>query len=229
MTYAGSVNGTAVTYWTPTGDARTLRRVRRTAQALTWVEGRLGPYPFATLGVLVPRSFPSGMETQAMITLGSHGYATSPAVLVHELVHQWYGDLVTPADWRDMWMNEGMAMYLQKVWEAEHSDRPLDRLMAEMVPLEAESRREYGPPGAYDRDQFAQGNVYYGPALMWHELRRKVGDDTFWKLVRGWPSVHAYGNAGREQLVYWVDRQTGRRLGSFFDAWLMAENTPPRG
>ena len=45
-------------------------------------------------------------------------------MLVHEIVHQWYGDEVTPVDWRDVWMNEGMATYLQATWEAETAGRP---------------------------------------------------------------------------------------------------------
>ena len=61
-----------------------------------------------------------------MITLGTTDYTTSPAVLVHEMAHQWYGDEVTPDDWRDVWMNEGMAMYLQGCWQAE-ARRPLGR------------------------------------------------------------------------------------------------------
>ena len=39
-----------------------------------------------------------------MITLGANDYTTSTAVLVHEMAHQWYGDEVTPDDWRDVWM-----------------------------------------------------------------------------------------------------------------------------
>ena len=80
--------------------------------ALDWLEGLLGPYPFDSLGFVLVDSR-SGMETQTMITLGTTDYTTSPAVLVHEMAHQWYGDQVTPDDWRDVWMNEGMAMYLQ--------------------------------------------------------------------------------------------------------------------
>ncbi len=37
----------------------------------------------------------------------------SPKVLVHEMAHQWYGDEVTPVDWRDVWMNEGLATFVQ--------------------------------------------------------------------------------------------------------------------
>ena len=62
-----------------------------------------------------------------MITLGATDYTTSQAVLVHEMAHQWYGDEVTPDDWRDVWMNEGMAMYLQGCWQAEEDGRPSTR------------------------------------------------------------------------------------------------------
>ena len=55
------------------------------------------------------------METQTLITLGATDYTTSRGGVVHELAHQWYGDRVTPDDWRDVWMNEGMAMYLQRM------------------------------------------------------------------------------------------------------------------
>ena len=51
-----------------------------------WVEGKLGPYPFSTAGVLVTDS-QSGMETQTLITLGDNDYVLSKPVLVHELVH----------------------------------------------------------------------------------------------------------------------------------------------
>ena len=106
-----------MTYWTPRGDARSLRSVQVAGDELDWIEDRLGPYPFSSLGLVVVDST-SGMETQTMITLGTTEYTLSPAVVVHEMIHQWYGDQVTPRDWRDVWMNEGMAMYLQVLWEA---------------------------------------------------------------------------------------------------------------
>ena len=52
-----------------------------------------------------------------------------------------------------------------------------------------------GPPAAYDPEQFGEGNIYYGPALMWHELRKRIGDDAFWKVVRRWPARDPETNA----------------------------------
>ena len=73
-------------------------------------------------------------------------------MLVHEAVHQWWGDQVTPRDWRDLWMNEGMTMYLQALWEAEHGGAPLDDRIAEWAADGAELRGTAGPPAAYDPD-----------------------------------------------------------------------------
>ncbi len=115
----GSVDGTPVSTWTPTGDTYTRRRLAYADDALRWVEGKLGKYPFASLGVLSNAGTGCGMETQTMITLGEGEYVTSKPVIVHEIVHQWWGDEVTPNDWRDPWMNEGMAYYIQQVYEAE--------------------------------------------------------------------------------------------------------------
>ena len=169
----------------------------------------------------------SGMETQTMITLGLTDYATSPAVLVHEMAHQWYGDEVTPNDWRDVWMNEGMAMYLQGIWQAEQDGRSADEVMDDYASFEASMRAESGPPADYDPTQFGEGNIYYGPALMWHELRKEIGDDTFFEVVRDWPARDPESNAGRDDYLPWLVEHTGVPR-SFFDDWLLSPTTPDR-
>lgn len=222
-----STSGVPITYWTPRGAAYTIKGLRSTAPAVDWVEGKLGPYPFSSLGILLVDSR-SGMETQSMITLGRTDYTTAPQVLVHEIVHQWYGDEITPRDWRDVWMSEGMALYLQGLWEAEHDHRSVESLMAEWGSIEPQMRRESGPPADYDPATFGEGNIYYGPALMWDELRKRLGDDEFWRLVREWPTVHEDGNAGYDDITSWWSQQTGRDLRPFFDAWLLGRKSPPR-
>ena len=113
-----SASGVPISYWTPRGDLRALRAVRRAPEILTWNEQHLGPYPFDSLGFLVVDS-ESAMETQTMITLGNTPYTRSPRVIQHEITHQWYGDVVSPTDWSDVWMNEGMTMFLQGAFEAD--------------------------------------------------------------------------------------------------------------
>ena len=162
-----------------------------------------------------------------MITLGATDYTTSTAVLVHEMAHQWYGDQVTPDDWRDVWMNEGMAMYLQGCWEAEADGRSVDAVMDDYASFEDDLRAKAGPPAAYDPAQFGEGNIYYGPALMWHELRKKIGDDAFWDVVRRWPARDPETNASRVEYLDWLVAETHVDR-SFFEDWLLSPTTPPR-
>jgi len=222
-----SASGVPLTYWTPRGDIASLEAVKRTPVALAWNEKKLGKYPYESLGILVVESN-SGMETQTMITLGDTEYTTSPEVLVHEITHQWYGDLVSPTDWKDVWMNEGMTMYLQGQYQADSEGQDIDAVMDTWATAESRMREESGPPGDYDPTTFGQGNIYYGPALMWHELRHKLGDKAFWAMVKEWPSVNAEGNATREEYLDWIEKETGEELTAFFDAWLLGEETPPR-
>ena len=121
-----------------------------------------------------------------------------------------------------------MALYLQAVYRCSRSGEDLDDLMDEWAAVEPAMRREAGPPADYDPATFGEGNVYYGPALMWHELRRRIGERAFWGFVRAWPRAHADGNASREDLVAFVEHRTGRELSAFFDAWLLDRTSPPR-
>lgn len=222
-----SASGMEISYWVPTDSPELAERLYPAAGALDWLEERLGPFPFDSIGFLLVDNR-SGMETQTMITLGITEYTTSTPVLLHELAHQWYGDEVSPDDWRDMWMNEGMVMYLQGMWEAEQGGITTEALMDEWAEFEADMRRESGPPGNYDPAEFGEGNVYYGPALMWHELRKRLGDDVFFSMMREWPEARSNQNSNREDYLAWVEEKTGEELTAFFDAWLLGETTPPR-
>jgi aminopeptidase N len=227
MTRDRSASGVPITYWTPSDRPELIARLRRAPAELDWLEHRLGPYPFDTLGFIVVDSR-SGMETQTMITLGDTRYATSPEVLVHEMAHHWYGDEVTPADWRDVWMSEGMATYLQGVWQSQDEGRPLQERMDSWATLDTQLRQEAGPPAFYHAASFGAGNVYYIPAVMWDELRKRLGDELFWTLVRQWPASHEDGNADYEEITSWWSRQSGQDLQDFFNAWLLSPETPRR-
>lgn len=220
---AGS--GVPVTTWTPRDRPAFVERMSFLPDALDWMESRLGPYPFDSLGVVVVDSL-SGMETQTMITLGDTTYATGPEVLVHEVAHQWWGDQVSPRDWADMWMNEGMATYLQASWAAESGGEELGSTVAAWADADQQLRDQYGPPADYDPTAFGAPNVYTSAALMWHELRLRLGDETFWRLAGGWPASRDNGNADYDEITAWWSAESGEDLTDFFDAWLLGETTP---
>ena len=220
-----SPSGVPISYWVPRGRTDLVERLREAPEGMAWLEERLGPFPFDRLGFVVVPSR-SGMETQTMITLGDTTYATAPEVIVHEMAHHWYGDTITPLDWRDVWMNEGMATFLQGAWMAENGPTSMDDLFAQWAASDEELRSQYGPPASYHPDAFASSNVYYIPAVMWNELRKRIGDEEFWRLVREWPQSNENGNATYDDITGWWSEQTGEDLSGFFETWLLAEESP---
>lgn len=225
-------HGLPIRHWVPRDRPELAKPLLRTPAALRWLERRLGRYPFDQAGVVVTPSG-SAMETQTLVTFGARNYDYGPfevrAIVVHELAHQWWGDAVTPSDWADLWMNEGMATYFEARWRDAHSDARLDdwaRTVRLWTSVDQNLRDAYGPPGAYDRGEFASTNVYWSTALMWDRLRRRIGTVTFDRLARRWPQSHLYHSSSRDELVAWWSARAGEALEPFFDRWLDSEQSP---
>jgi aminopeptidase N len=217
-----SASGVPVTYWLPASNPRIRRGLKPAADQMGWLENKLGPFPFSSLGIVLVNSR-SGMETQTMLTLGMTDYTTSPEVIVHEMAHQWYGDEVTPATWSGLWMSEGMAMYLQGLWQSEHGGESMASTVRRWRASEHGLEESYGKPAAYDPATFGESNAYYGPAVMWDALRHRLGDAKFWSLVRAWPRAHEDGNATYDDITSWWSQHSGQDLRPVFDSYLLGK------
>jgi aminopeptidase N len=219
-------HGLPISYWTPTGKAAILRKVRYAPDAVAYLERLVGRYPFPSLGVLVVPSL-SAMETQSMVTIGASKYSLTRDTLVHEIAHQWYGDTVTCGDWSDLWMNEGMATYLAEAnWTSDHGPKTLAGILHGWSGFADALRARYGPPTDYRPGSFAEGNAYYIPALMWDTIRQRLGDDRFWSLATRWLRTHRFTSQDRGTLAAWWSRHSGQDLTPVFDAWLEGPREP---
>jgi aminopeptidase N len=223
-------HGLPLSYWLPKDDtARYLRGLADVRADLAWLEQRLGRYPFESAGVVVVPGR-SAVETQTMITFGRRDWQSASharEVMVHELVHQWYGDTRTPSDWSDLWLNEGMASYVQGRWSAEHTDLTWRDWARFFRQGNRDQRWEQGGPGAYDPKMFATGCVYYCTAAMYEALRDKIGNRDFWRIVARWPHRDPDSNVDRAEFEEYVEQVTGRNLTRFFDDWLNSPTWPP--
>jgi aminopeptidase N len=234
LTDAGP-HGLSITYWLRTGKDESLEpALRKTPALLAWLESHFGPYPFATAGVVIVDSL-SAMETQQMVTYG-YRLRSDPAhvprlevveeVLLHEFAHHWFGDTITPTNWRGMWLNEGWATYTEWLWsvdkgwdtDAGWEDKARDGDMR--------SRPQAGPPGNPRPDHFGEHNVYLGPALMLREIHRAVGDAAFFSLARDWVQTQRNQQVDRAGFTAFVNRHTGRNFTTLIDRWLDSPTTP---
>ncbi len=216
-------HGLPMTYWYPRHHQELLAPLKTLPGAMTWLEGRLGRYPFESAGVVLTPS-ESSRETQTMITFGVKNYRYGNRdvreQLVHQLVHSWYGDSVTPTDWRDLWMNEGMATLLEAKYSVSKGWKPWRHWRREFFRNDAYWREIYGPPGAYSAGDFGQINVSYSSARMLLRLRGLIGVRAFSGAIKAWPQQHLDQGRGRADYVSWLQKRTGKKLAAFFDTEL---------
>ena len=205
------------------------------------------PFPFPKYDmVLIPGMAYGGMEHAGATflreesvlfrTATTHSDILGRDILtLHELTHQWFGDLVTMRWFDDLWLKEGFAQFM--------AYRTLSSLRSEDIVW----KRFYQTikPGAYDIDQTlgttpiyqdignlnvaksAYGAIVYSKAPgMLKQLWYVLGDDHFRHGLQAYLREHAYANAEWSDLVRAFEHASGRSLGRWADTWIRKRSMP---
>ncbi|WP_428986112.1 M1 family aminopeptidase [Streptomyces pyxinae] len=196
----------------------------RIPELTAWEEENFGPYPFSSTGAIVDPAVDTGyaLETQTrpFFPVGTFDTAT----LVHELAHQWYGDSVSPKSWRDMWLNEGFATYAEWLYDEDFGDKPAGESFQEA--FEDDAAWEFPPAEPPGPEVLSETPVYRRGAMVLHQVREAVGDEAFFRLLKGWPADHRGGNASTEDFTRYAERTTGKDLSAVWEVWLYGDERP---
>ncbi|MFI6877121.1 M1 family metallopeptidase [Streptomyces sp. NPDC050400] len=226
----------------PAKDVKALRPwLKKTPGQISWMEGKVGRYPFENYGLLVAEATTGfELETQTL-SLFEKDLFTEPgypewyvdSIMVHELAHQWFGDSVSPRTWSDLWLNEGHATWYEAQYAEEKAHQPMATRMRDAYRESDGWRAAGGPPAAPkgpesgEKISIFRPVVYDGSALVLYALRQEIGKEAFDRLERQWVATHRDSTATTADFTGLAARIAGRDLTGFFDAWLYGQKTPP--
>ena len=200
---------------------------------LAFCEERFGPYPFpgqkyghALFDWDGAMEHPTVTTYSSIFLTGDHWF---DSIIIHELAHQWFGNLITPTDWTHTWLNEGFATYIEALW-AEHvnGSNGLETFMRQRSTTTWWNTPLVRVPDHTSPWYYFANMVYYKGAWVLHMLRREVGDDAFYDILRAWTdnTELRYGVADSNDFINVAELSTGLDLDWFFDQWLYRETNP---
>jgi len=163
-----------------------------------------------------------GMEHQTCTSLGNFG----EYVIVHELAHQWWGDMITCKDFHHIWLNEGFATYSEALYAEKMYGK--NKYFEEM-----NSTKYFGGGTIYvddlsDTYRIFSGNLTYNKASwVLHMLRHVVGDSTFFQIIKEYyKSIYKYNSINTEEFQKICELIYKNSLDWFFHQWIYEEYFP---
>ncbi|MFD3496962.1 M1 family metallopeptidase [Streptomyces sp. NPDC058676] len=207
-----------------------------------WIEQRLGAYPFETYGLLPcnsddPAAFDfTGLETQTL-TLYKPNYLlqAEPKIgshMMHELVHSYFGNSVSPASWADLWLNEGHADFYgllyryERGWTDSLGLTTMEARMKDTYARGDQWRKTSGPVASPNAANLFDSQRYLGGVLVLYALRQAVGEDVFHAIERRFLERYRDSSASTEDYIAVATEVSGQDQSGFLRDWLYGTKTP---
>ncbi len=208
------------------------KKFKDSARMLDFFEDKAGmplPHPIYTQ-VLVPGG--AAQEASSFSLIGTRmldPILEDPQedwVIAHEMAHQWWGNLITCATWDELWLNEGVTVFMTAAWKQHRwGDAAYQR---ELVLLRQrwQDAKDIGfdKPlswtGEYPSLKIKRAIHYSKGALFLNTLRDELGEQTFWDGLRRYSREHAGRSVVAGDLQAAMEKSAGRSLQALFDAWV---------
>jgi len=189
------------------------------------LSGPYGPYPFIEEKYGCTHfDWGGAMEHQTNTSTTSTSFGYSQPVVVHELAHQWWGDMVTCDDWHHIWINEGFAVYSEALYF--EADSGIDYYHAYMNDFEYTGGGSIYINDTTDVWNIFSARVYDKGGWVLHMLRHVVGDSLFFESYVNYRDQYQWLSATTEDFQGVVEATTGRDLDWFFQQWIYGTYRP---
>jgi aminopeptidase N len=197
-------------------------------------------YPFEKYDqVFVPEFAAGAMENVGCVTISERllfrskvtdmMYELRATVILHEMAHMWFGDLVTMKWWDDLWLNESFAEFsaalasaegtrFTDAWTTFSGSRKTWGYMQDQLPTTHPIAADVGTLS--DAIANFDGISYAKGASVLKQLVAYVGRDSFFAAIRAYFTEHGWGNATLSDLLRALEASSGESLGDWAKAWL---------
>ncbi|MFE6164799.1 aminopeptidase N [Streptomyces sp. NPDC056486] len=198
------------------------------------------PYPFGKYDqAFVPEYNLGAMENPGLVTFREEfifrgkvttaSYERRANVILHEMAHMWFGDLVTMRWWDDLWLKESFADFMGSFsmveatrftngWITFANNRKAWAYRADQLPsthpVTADIRDLEDAKLNFDGITYAKG------ASVLKQLVAYVGRDAFLEGARRYFKRHAYGNTRLGDLLSVLEETSGRDMATWSQSWL---------
>lgn len=224
-----------IAFYTPASQIKYAENsFKDTADMLEFYENEIGvPYPWDKYYQAVVQDFVAGgMENTSLTILTENTLFTdetenirsSQGLIAHEMVHQWFGDYVTCKDWSHLWLNEGFAVYYEKLYDGHKNGR--DSMLYNLYRIShgvLRDRPVHKPivtrsyDGAWEQFDY---RAYQKGGWVLHMLRNELGAEMFRKCVKTYLERHALSCVVTEDFRSVIEELTGKSYDRFFDQWI---------
>jgi aminopeptidase N len=203
------------------------------------------PYPFGKYDQLyVPEYNMGAMENAGCVTLRDEYlprsrqprsfYEFRASVILHEMAHMWFGDLVTMKWWDDLWLNESFAEWAcyhaealatsyDDAWTGFTNARKQTGYRADSLPsthpIAADNVDLHAVEVNFDMITYAKGAAVLKQLVAW------VGLDPFLSGLKQYFHDHAFGNTEFADLLTALEKASGRELTGWAQEWLQTAGT----
>jgi len=201
-----------------------------------YFSNKYGEYPFTKSGFATANDefVWGGMENQTLTTL-CYG-CWNESLMVHEFAHQWFGDMISPGTWADLWLNEGFATWSEALWlepynYTNYKNRVLNYAGTYLSQnpgwaIYNESWIE-NPPS--NNVMFNYAITYAKSACVLHQLRYLLGDEVYFEAIKSYAEDTAnfkFKTAVTDDFATKIGEVAGEDLHWYFDAWVKQPNHP---